>query len=64
VAEFDEPRGIGAVHGDDGRRFTFHCTTVADGSRRVTPGTRVVFTVAAGHGGHYEARAVTPVPAY
>ncbi|MGA2521153.1 MAG: cold shock domain-containing protein [Acidimicrobiales bacterium] len=61
VDEFDEPRGIGWVRADDGRRLLFHCTAVADGSRRVAQGTRVVFTVVAGHGGEYEAAAVTPV---
>jgi cold shock CspA family protein len=59
VGEFDEPRGLGLVHGDDGRVYPFHCTALADGTRRVEVGTRVVFAVAPGHRGRYEARAVT-----
>jgi cold shock CspA family protein len=56
VADVDEPRGLGTVLGDDGRRYPFHCTAVADGSRRIEAGTRVVFTTAAGHLGRTEAR--------
>jgi CspA family cold shock protein len=61
VTEFDEPRGLGAVRGDDGSNYPFHCTALADGTRDVAVGTRVVFTVAAGHGGRYEAGAVTTI---
>jgi cold shock CspA family protein len=63
VAEFDEPRGLGVVRADDGATFPFHCAALADGTRQVEPGTRVVFSVTAGHGGRYEARAVTTIPA-
>jgi cold shock CspA family protein len=56
VAEFDDPRGLGTVLGDDGRRYGFHCTAVADGSRRIEVGTRVIFTTGAGHLGRLEAR--------
>jgi cold shock CspA family protein len=62
VIAFDEPRGLGVVRGDDGRNYPFHCTALADGTREVALGTRVVFSLAAGHGGRYEARAVTTVP--
>jgi cold shock CspA family protein len=58
VEEFDDPRGLGVIAGDDGRRYPFHCTAIADGSRRVAVGTRVVFTAGAGHLGRVEARAV------
>lgn len=61
VAEFDEPRGLGVVRGDDGSTYRFHCTAVADGTRNVDSGTRVVFSLAAGHLGRYEARAVTTI---
>jgi CspA family cold shock protein len=63
VTEFDEPRGLGTVQADDGASFPFHCTALADGTRDVAVGTRVVFSVAAGHGGRYEARAVTTLQA-
>jgi CspA family cold shock protein len=59
VEEFDDPRGLGVIAGDDGRRYPFHCTAIADGSRHVAVGTRVVFSAGAGHLGRLEARAVT-----
>lgn len=61
VAEFDDRRGLGWVQGDDGRRYRFHCTAVADGSRSVAVGARVAFAVVPGHAGRYEARALTPL---
>ena len=63
VTEFDEPRGLGVVRDDDGRSYGFHCTALADGTRNVDPGVRVVFAVTAGHGGRYEARAITTLDA-
>ena len=32
VVEFDDHRGLGEVEADDGRRFPFHCTAIADGT--------------------------------
>jgi cold shock CspA family protein len=61
VIEFDEPRGLGVVRGDDGSTYGFHCTALADGTRHVYPGTRVAFSLAAGHLGRYEARALTTI---
>jgi cold shock CspA family protein len=58
VDEFDDARGLGSILGDDGRRYPFHCTAIADGSRHVPIGARVVFSRAAGHLGRIEARAV------
>ena len=58
VEEFDDPRGLGVIAGDDGRRYPFHCTAIADGTRRVAVGARVLFTAGAGHLGRIEARAV------
>jgi cold shock CspA family protein len=58
VSTFDEPRGLGSVRADDGSTYPFHCTALADGTRDVAPGRRVVFCVVAGHGGRDEARAV------
>ena len=62
VEEFDEPRGLGVIAGDDGRRYPFHCTAIADGSRRIPVGSRVVFATAPGHLGRFEARAVVGQP--
>jgi cold shock CspA family protein len=61
VTDFDEARGLGVVRAQDGTSFPFHCTALADGTRRVNPGTAVVFSVEAGHRGRYEARAVTTI---
>ena len=61
VTAFDERRGTGIVGADDGRRYFFHCTAIADGSRRILEGTRVVFAVRAGHLGQTEARSILPL---
>lgn len=58
VEEFDDARGLGSILGDDGRRYPFHCTAVADGSRLIPAGVRVVFCTTPGHLGRIEARAV------
>jgi cold shock CspA family protein len=55
VTSFDPRRGWGAVTDADGVAFEFHATAIADGSRRIEPGTEVCFTVTAGHRGRYEA---------
>jgi cold shock CspA family protein len=55
VAAFDEHRGLGTVRSDDGRELPFHCTSIADGSRTVRVGSRVRFSVVAGHRGRWEA---------
>jgi cold shock CspA family protein len=55
VATFDERRGLGTVVADDGRSLSFHCTAIADGSRTIDVGTRVAFSVVAGHLGQWEA---------
>jgi len=61
VVEFDYERGLGMLVADDGRRLGFHCTAVADGSRRVEAGARVVFEVMAGRRGRWEATAIRPL---
>jgi cold shock CspA family protein len=63
VASFDPTRGLGAVVDDDGPSYGFHATAIADGSRRISVGTTVVFTVTPGHRGLYEARSLLSVPA-
>jgi cold shock CspA family protein len=61
VATFDADRGLGTVVDDDGRELPFHCTAVADGSRRIEVGTRVSFLTAPGHLGRTEARGLVRV---
>jgi cold shock CspA family protein len=60
VTEFDEYRGLGEVEADDGRRFSFHCTAIADGTRTIPVDTSVEFEVVAGPLGRYEAGSVRP----
>lgn len=61
VAEFDEHVGLGEIEGDDGRRYPFHCTRIADGTRTVPVGATVTFEVVPGHLGRWEAAAVATV---
>jgi cold shock CspA family protein len=61
VAEFDVDRGLGTVDVDGATVLPFHCTAIADGSRRIDPGTRVTFVVVPGHLGRLEARGLVPV---
>jgi cold shock CspA family protein len=62
VAAFDDPRGLGTVLDDDGLRYDFHCTAVADGSRTIEVGTAVTFLLAPAHRGRFEARDIRPRP--
>jgi cold shock CspA family protein len=49
VVEFDDPRGLGEVRdAGSGERFPFHCTEIADGTRRVVVGTAVAFVLRTG----------------
>ncbi len=63
VEFFDEPRGLGVVRCASGEELPFHCTAVADGSRRIEPGTEVHFGIGTGHLGRYEAVQLVPVRA-
>jgi CspA family cold shock protein len=58
VASFDDAAGFGEVEAEDGARFFFHCTQIADGTRTIAPDTPVDFEVVAGHLGRWEAAAV------
>ena len=59
VVEFDEHVGLGTVEADDGTRYPFHCTRIADGTRTVPVGTAVTFEVEPGPLGRYQATAVS-----
>jgi len=61
VADFDTRRGWGTVRCDDGKELFFHCTRIADGSRTIDVGTRVAFSVVAGHRGRWEAADLAPI---
>jgi cold shock CspA family protein len=58
VRSFDEPRGRGEIEADDGATFLFHSTAIADGTRRIAPGTPVEFDVVAALPGTWEAAEV------
>jgi CspA family cold shock protein len=58
VTEFDAKRGLGVVEHADGRRFLFHCTQIADGTRTVPVGATVTYDVTPGPLGAWEATAV------
>lgn len=60
VASFDDAAGFGEVESDQGTRYFFHCTQIADGSRTIEPGTPVDFELRPGHLGRWEATAVEP----
>ncbi len=58
VASFDDHVGRGEIEARGGMRFPFHCTSIADGSRTITPDTPVKFRLAPGPLGALEAVAV------
>jgi cold shock CspA family protein len=55
VVSFDEAVGLGTVATAGGGSYPFHCTQIADGSRRIPVGVDVSFVVVAGRGGQWEA---------
>jgi cold shock CspA family protein len=63
VTDFDEQVGLGTVAGVDGRSWLFHCTQIADGTRRIAVGARVSFEVVPGRLGAWEAGGLRPEPA-
>jgi cold shock CspA family protein len=59
VTEFDAKRGLGVVQHADGRRFLFHCTQIADGTRTVPVGAAVTYVLTPGPLGEWEAAAIS-----
>jgi cold shock CspA family protein len=55
VVAFDSKRGLGEIQGADERAYPFHCTKIADGTREISVGAAVEFTVAPGPLGRWEA---------
>jgi cold shock CspA family protein len=62
VTSFDPRRGLGTLTDDTGTSYGFHATAIADGSRRIEVGQTVMFRVAPGHRGRYEARSLVALP--
>jgi cold shock CspA family protein len=60
VESFDEPRGLGTLLAEDGRRYLFHCLEIADGSRTIAVGTAVRARRVVGHLGQDEAASLEP----
>ncbi len=60
VATFDDAAGWGVVAAESGAVYPFHCTAIVGGTRTVEAGTPVVFQLAPGHRGEWEAAGVTP----
>ncbi|MGI9614176.1 MAG: cold shock domain-containing protein [Acidimicrobiales bacterium] len=60
VASFDADTGLGTVTQDDGDSYGFHCTQIADGSRKIEVGTVVTFRVGPGGPGVWEAKSLRP----
>jgi cold shock CspA family protein len=58
VASFDATLAFGEITGDRGQTYFFHCTQIANGSRRIEVGARVTFRVMAGRLGRWEAAEV------
>ena len=61
VSEFDDEVGLGTVRTADGAEYRFHCVEIADGTRTIEVGTRVMFTARAKLGID-EAAAITATP--
>jgi cold shock CspA family protein len=59
VTSFDETRGRGVVTASDGTTYDFHSTRIADGTRRISTGARVRFTVVPAVLGQWEANDIT-----
>lgn len=59
VERYDPAAGYGTVVDDSGRSWWFHCTAIADGSRAVDEGARVVFRLTPGRLGRWEAADLT-----
>lgn len=59
VVTFNAARGLGTLRTDDGHEVPFHCTAIANGSRRIDTGRRVVCVLGAGRLGLVEAQAIS-----
>lgn len=55
VVAFDEAAGRGTVRVEGGGEVPFHCTAIADGTRTIEVGVRVLADVAPGPAGVIEA---------
>jgi len=63
VSSFDDASGLGLLRTADDRRYPFHCTAIADGTRSIAVGTAVACTLVTAHGGRVEATSLVTLPA-
>jgi hypothetical protein len=61
VVDFDDARGDGHFAFDDGTVLYFHCVSIADASRTISPGTRATAVRRTGLQGHDEAVDIRPI---
>ncbi|HLG00408.1 MAG TPA: hypothetical protein VI916_08045 [Acidimicrobiia bacterium] len=59
VVAFDEVRGLGEIESGD-RRYPFHCTEIADGTRTIAVDAAVTFEINPGKLGRWEATTIRP----
>ena len=59
VVDYDPAAGYGTIRDADGDEWWFHCTAIADGTRRIDVGAVGTFTLVAGHRGRWEAVGIT-----
>ncbi len=69
IIDYDYDRGLGTVEVEGAigggwgqpRQFTFHCTAISDGTRRIEAGTAVMAEVGPAGPGAWEALRVRPL---
>ena len=59
VIAFDNHEGLGEIEAEDGTRYAFHCTAIADGTRDIPVDVAVTFELVAGLSGRWEATGIT-----
>lgn len=62
VIAFDEEQGFGSLRDEAGDEWFFHCTAIADGSRKIGLDASVAFVLRPGHRGEMEANQIVCCP--
>lgn len=58
VSSFDESTGLGVISVGESSVVPFHCIVISDGTRKITVGSRVTFSVFPALKGRIEAKRV------
>jgi hypothetical protein len=61
IESFDDGRGDGLLHSDEGERFYFHCVSIANGTRHIEVGVRAQGERRVGHVGRDEVVGVAEI---